>query len=218
MPYFELETGTPAFPPAHFADPDGLLATGGELTADWLTAAYRAGIYLWCSPMEPLYWWSPDPRIVLFPDELKEPASAKKIQDEANFQTHFNRDLNSLLKQCEEQWNRPPMSRAWLSGAFIQAYLELQQRGRVRFISLEQNGKIQGGAFGALIGKIFFCEYVCQTQAGWAELALLLLARKLQNEGVICIDLHKDTAATDDIGYREISKNEFLSLLAQNSL
>ncbi len=214
MPFFELQTGKPSFPPAHFADQEGLLATGGELTADWLLAAYRAGIYLWCSPMEPLYWWSPDPRIVLFPEEVSVPEEVRKLQKEGGFEQRLNEELERLIASCEKQWNQPPMNRAWLSGALAQAYAELEKRGVVRSILLEQDGEIRGGAFGSLAGKVFFCEYVCGTQNGWPELALIELCHQLQKEGISCMDLHKDTTATDDIGYREISRNEFLGLLS----
>ena len=214
MPYFELPpAGPPSFPPAHFADQEGLLATGGELTAEWLLTAYQAGIYLWCSPMEPLYWWSPDPRIVLFPQDIFIPESVRALQNDESLQKLFNAELPRLIKLCEEQWNQPPMSREWLSGAFARAYLELEETGVVRSIILQKNGEILGGAFGALHGRVFSCEYVCETQSGYAELALIELSRKLSTEGMTCMDLHKDTSATDDIGYREISKNEFLSLL-----
>ncbi len=213
MPLFELHTQEPHFPPAEFADSQGLLAVGGQLTADWLLAAYRSGLYLWCSPMEPLQWWSPDPRIVLFPDELKIPENIKQLATREALQIKLNSSLSELMDLCQNCLNKPPMSAEWLTGAFAKSYLELEEKKLVRSATVWLEGKLIGGAFGALLRKVFFGEYVCQSTESMAELALVSLTQQVQKEGAMLMDLHKDTMATDDIGYREISRAEFLSFL-----
>ncbi len=213
MPLFELHAQEPDFPPAQFADSQGLLAVGGQLTAEWLIAAYRSGLYLWCSPMEPLQWWSPDPRIVLFPEELKVPEYIEQLTTKTELQIQLNSPLARLIDFCQNCLNKPPMSAEWLTGAFAKSYLELEKKKLVRSATVWLEGKLVGGAFGSLLEKVFFGEYVCQTAEGMAELALIALTRHLQKEGAALIDLHKDSMATDDIGYREISRAEFLSFL-----
>lgn len=215
MPFFELSADKIAFPPSHFADVDGLLAEGGDITADWLMAGYKTGAFLWSSPVEPLRWWAPDPRIVLMTNEvIISTKLQKKIEDYQAFVT-YNQDIEKLMQFCEKYYNKGAMNPEWLTGMFVNAYRDLYALGVVRSIEVHQDGVLIGGAFGTVIGNVFFGEYVCG-DAEVSELALVLLAKHLQKEGVELLDLHKETMATADIGYREISKNEFVSFLTKN--
>lgn len=213
MPFFELPNDKISFPPSHFADVDGLLAEGGGISADWLLAAYKTGVFLWSSPVEPLRWWAPDPRIILMVDELIVPTKLQnKLSEFQPFLT-YNQGLESLMKLCEEIYNVGEMNPAWITGMFINAYKELFSLGVVRSVEIWEGKDLLGGVFGVVQGKVFFGEYVCGKGVDIPEIALIAAVEKLKEEGVQLIDLHKETMTTCDIGYREISKNEFVSFL-----
>ena len=213
MPYFFFPPEEVKFPPAHFADIDGLLAQGGEISAEWLLEGYTNGVFLWADPMEPLKWWSPDPRVVLFPNqvELPPPLQATLAQDLYMFTYHEK--LAECLAFCESIENKKPMYPGWLTGQFKQSYLELNAQGRVRSCLVWNHGKLVACAFGTQVGKVYFGEHVCSTSEEAAKIALVKLAQKLAAERLTMMDVHKETNLTEDIGFQEISRNEYLDLL-----
>ncbi len=215
MPVFELSGAQPSFPPPEFADAGGLLAVGGRLTADWLEAAYRQGILVWGPPLKPLHWWCPPTRTVLMPGREQVPSVAANLVASRPYRARFNEDLEAIIAACRARWNRTHQSAGWIREPFVQAYLELQTRGKARSVALWEQETLKGGAFGARIGAVFFCEYVVGDH-GYAEAALLALAKRLWAEGVVCIDLHKGSAATENVGAIEITRDEFLTLLKKH--
>ena len=213
MPFFELNKDEISFPPAHFADIHGLLAEGGDITGDWLLAGYKAGVFLWSSPIEALRWWSPDPRIVLFVNELKISADLQELKGKNAYIITYDQDLTGLLKLCEKIYNHGEMNPKWLPGVLANAYSALKEKGVLHSVEIWQDDNLLGGMFGTILGTVFFGEYVCGVQENIAELALISSVEKLKKEGVTLFDLHKETMETEDVGYREISRNEFISLL-----
>lgn len=207
MPYFFLPPDEIKFPPGHFADLDGLLAQGGDLTADWIIAGYQNGVFLWSSPMEPLKWFCPDPRVVIFPDQLS------RIEYPAKYHFEFNSDLTSILDYCEALENKKEMNPAWVTGKFKQVYSELDQRGFVHSVQIKEESELIGVAFGSQIGRVFFMEYVSGKEEKIRESVLIALVNYLKDQGIQMIDVHKETNLTIDIGYSEISRNEYLDLL-----
>ncbi len=215
MPVFKLHNHTVAFPPAHFADGEGLLGEGGEINAQWLLEGYKSGFYLWTSPMRYPKWWTPDPRIVLFPKDLDVPEYINEGIQKSNFKVTFNQDLEGVMKFIQSIENKGEMNSGWLTGKLINAYLEIEKRKLSLSVEVYKNDKLVGGAFGASNGKIYFGEYINGTEEFAKEYALIELVKKLQQENYSILDLQKETNETIDIGLTEISRSEYIRILKQ---
>ncbi len=215
MPVFKFDKEIIAFPPADFADSEGLLGEGGEISADWLLEGYKSGFYLWTNPMRYPKWWTPDPRIVLFPNDLDVPEQLSKAIERANFSAIFDQDLEAVMKLIQSIENKGEMNNGWLTGRLLKAYLEIEKRGLALSVAVYQDGNLVGGAFGASNGKIYFGEYINGTVEYAKEYALISLAKKLQQENFTLMDLHKETNETVDIGLMEISRSEYIRILKQ---
>ncbi len=213
MPNFKLSNENISFPPAHYADSEGLLAEGGEISAPWLLEGYKNGYYLWTSPMQYPKWWTPDPRIVMFPKDLEIPDYVYEGIKDANFSVRFNQNLEGVMRFIQSIENNSAMNSGWLTGKLINAYLEIEKMGLTISVEVYKNNTLVGGAFGATNRKLFFGEYINGTEKFASEFALISLAKKLQKENYTLLDLHKETNETIDIGLREISRNEYIQLL-----
>ena len=160
MPYFELSKDEIAFPPAYFADIDGLVAVGGDMTVERLLLAYNSGIYYWHYPLKHIKWWSPDPRIVLMIDsfELSE-NRLDNLQDE--FRVGVNTNFEKVLRLCQQVYNiQDSMSNEWLSERAVRSFLELHKKGFAHAVEVWKGDQLVGGLFGVAIGKLFFGEYL----------------------------------------------------------
>lgn len=213
MPFFFLPPDKIKFPPAHFADLDGLLAQGGDLTGEWIIEGLKSGVYLWSSPMEPLRWWSPDPRLVVFPDRLNTGNDIEKHQEDYSNTVVINKNLEKCLDLCENIENKGEMNPKWLTVAARKVYLELEGKGLVENLQVWQKDQIKACAFGVLIGKMFFTEYVCSLENGLGETAFLKLAEHLLSKGIKMMDVQKETNIIEDIGIQEITRNEYIDLV-----
>lgn len=215
MPVFKLQKETLAFPPAHFADSEGFLCEGGIISAEWLLEGYKNGFYLWTNPMRYPKWWTPDPRIIMFPKDLDVPDYVEKGIKEANFKVTFNKDLLQVMKLIQTIENKGEMNNGWLTGKFINAFLEIEKKGLTLSVEVYKEDELVGGAFGASNGKIYFGEYINGTEEFAREYALIELAKKLKQENYSLIDLQKETNETIDIGLSEISRSEYIRILKQ---
>jgi len=213
MPSFQLSKENNSFPPAHFADSEGLLAEGGEISAPWLLEGYKNGYYLWTSPMQYPKWWTPDPRIVMFPNDLDTPDYIFEGIEKSNFKVTFNKDLMGVMNLIQSIENNSAMNSGWLTRKLINAYLEIEKMGLAISVEIYKNNTLVGGAFGAANGKLYFGEYINGTEKFASEFALISLAKKLQKENYTLLDLHKETNETIDVGLREISRNEYINIL-----
>ncbi len=212
MPFFDLAPDKISFPPGHFADVDGLLAIGGDTTAEWLLKAYEGGIFQWSTPMELLHWWSPNPRIVLLAENLEYHGDLNPANDDT-LSTTFNQDLNAIMKAIEKMNNKPPMDRKWITGSFIKAYKDLAKIADVQSCEIWKEGELIAGVFGTVINKVFFGEYVHGINEDVKCSVLIALVESLSKKGVVLFDLTKETMETGDIGYTEIPRSEFFIFL-----
>lgn len=215
MPVFKLDSDTIAFPPADFADSEGLLGEGGEINARWLLEGYKSGFYVWASPMQYPKWWTPDPRIVLFPKDLDVPKHVTEGIRKAGFTATFNRDLEGVMKLIQRIENKETINNGWLTGKFINAFLDIEKLGNALSVEVYKEAQLVGGAFGACNRKFYFGEYINGTEKYAKEFALITLTKKLQEENYILLDLQKETNETIDIGLAEISRSEYLRVLKQ---
>jgi len=215
MPIFKLKSDIISFPPPDFGDNDGLLAEGGEITAKWLLEGYKSGFYLWTNPMRYPKWWTPDPRIVLFPKDLDVPDYITEEIKSANFRVTFNQNLENVMKLIQSIENKEEMNSGWLTGKLINAFLEIEKLGYALSVEVYKDDVLVGGAFGVNNGKFYFSEYINGTEKYARECALIELTKKLQKENYTLLDLQKETNETINIGLTEISRTEYIRILKQ---
>lgn len=201
------------FPPLEraLARPNGLLAAGGDLSVARLLAAYRRGIFPWFSPGEPILWWAPDPRMVLFPDEFKVSRSLKKRLARADYELRVDTAFTRVMQACAEP--RDGTGGTWISPAMIAAYGALHEAGYAHSFETWIGGELAGGLYGVALGRAFYGESMFARQTDASKIALAHLVRHLQAEGYGVIDCQMNTAHLASLGAREIPRAEFAALL-----
>ena len=156
MPIFELSKEETKYPPAQYADSQGLLCEGGGLSAEQLINAYKSGLYFWFDPMRYIKWWSPDPRIVMFPEKIKVPDYIKQDLDKTGYTIAFNEDLDDVMRLCQSIENIGEMSPAWITERTIRVFKALNELGHVIAIGVFKDKQLVGGLYGVTIGKVYF--------------------------------------------------------------
>ncbi len=201
------------FPPAHEAEPDGLLAIGGDLSVERLLLAYRKGIFPWYEGKD-ILWWSPSPRFVLFPDELNVSKSMKPVLRNDSFRFTINRAFAQVIHNCKETF-RPDQDGTWITDEVEQAYNNLHQLGHAHSAEAWSNGKLVGGLYGIKMGKIFFGESMFAHASNASKFAFINLVKQLQLEGVQLIDCQVYTPHLETLGARMIEGAEFQEYLSK---
>ncbi|PMR78676.1 leucyl/phenylalanyl-tRNA--protein transferase [Halomonas urumqiensis] len=201
------------FPPVDEAltDPDGLLAVGGELNADWLLAAYQRGIFPWFSDDQPILWWSPDPRMVLFPDQLIVRRSLAKRMRNAGFTVSANTAFNAVVDGCAAPRDDQPGT--WITDDMRHAYAELHRLGAAQSVEVWREKRLVGGLYGVTLGPVFFGESMFSREADASKVALVTLARAMQAGGGRLIDCQMHTRHLQSLGARDIARHEFIGYL-----
>lgn len=219
--YYQLSTGRVAaierdcaFPLLNQAlsEPNGLIAIGGDLSVARLLSAYSQGIFPWYNEGEPIMWWSPSPRMVLFPDELKISSSLKKTLKKNPFEVRFNTAFRLVITACS-QTRRGEQGGTWIGEDMLNAYCKLHNLGYA--ISMESwlEGKLVGGCYGIKIGHMFYGESMFHTQTDASKVAFVHLVNQLKNEGVGMIDCQMKTPLLASFGGREIEREAFMQKL-----
>jgi len=205
-----------AFPPAENAlhEPDGLLAAGGDLKPARLLAAYRRGIFPWYSRGQPILWWSPDPRTVLFPQQMKVSRSLAKRARNSGFETRFDTDFMGVMRACGDRALRPEGT--WITREMCAAYAELHRLGYAHSVETWLNGELVGGLYGVRLGKVFFGESMFSRVSDASKFALKSLCEHLIEQQVAIIDCQMATPHLLSLGACLIPRSEFLHLLQQH--
>lgn len=206
-----------SFPPAERAltYPNGLLAAGGDLSPQRILAAYHRGIFPWYSPDEPILWWCPDPRMVLFPAELHIHRSLAKLIRNRAYEIRFDTAFREVLAGCALP--RPGQDGTWISAEMTEAYCALHELGFAHSIETWIDGKLAGGLYGMAIGQVFFGESMFALQPDASKIAFVHLVQRLHAAGFGLIDCQMKTHHLSRFGGREIPRGEFLAHL-QNLL
>jgi len=194
-------------------EPNGLIAIGGDLSLPRLLSAYRQGIFPWFSEGEPILWWSPDPRMVLFPDELKVADSLKKTLRKQKFEVRFNTAFREVISACSSTL-RCGQDGTWITQDIIDAYCVLHEAGYAISAESWLDGKLAGGCYGVKIGNMFFGESMFHHITDASKVAFASLVEHLKNQSVGMIDCQMKTAHLASLGAREISRAEFIKKLA----
>jgi leucyl/phenylalanyl-tRNA--protein transferase len=213
MPVFQLSDSL-IFPPPDLAREDGLLAVGGDLSVPRLLLAYEQGIFPWYSPGEPILWWSPNPRLVLFPEEFHLAKRLARTIRQQVFRITFDTDFARVIRACG-QTRRKDGQGTWLDEAMIEAYCQLHALGHAHSVECWQDGELVGGLYGVALGAAFFGESMFSLVPDSSKVALAALVDRLKRWGFELIDCQVGTGHLQRLGAREISGEEFSARLAQ---
>ena len=210
MPLFALNHEY-IFPQVHLADADGLLAIGGDLEQERLLLVYRHGIFPWYSE-PPVLWWSPDPRLVLFPDELIVSKSMQKCMRKNIFHFTMNTAFEKVINSCKTVY-RPTQHGTWITDELEAAFVKLHANGYAQSGEAWCNDELVGGIYGLRIGNIFFAESMFSIQTNASKFALINFVQQLQKDGVVLIDCQVYSTHLVSLGAREISRPDFTKFL-----
>jgi leucyl/phenylalanyl-tRNA--protein transferase len=201
------------FPPVEDAMEDGLLAAGGDLSTERLLLAYRSGIFPWYDDDIPL-WWCPDPRFVLFPEELYISKSMRQLLKKDVFEFTVNKAFAQVIENCRIA-ERPGQDGTWINDDIISAYSRLHQLGYAWSAETWQHGKLVGGLYGIRMGRVFFGESMFSTVSNASKYAFIKWATQLRQEGTALIDCQVFTEHLESLGARMVPRAEFIALLSQ---
>jgi len=208
--------GDAPFPPVSKAlnSPNGLLCAGGDLSADRLLGAYSRGIFPWFSEGDPILWWSPDPRMVLFPEELKVSRSLRKSVARGAYEVRFDTAFSRVVLACAAP--RTGHGGTWIVPEMIAAYTELHERGFAHSAECWLEGELVGGLYGVSLGKVFFGESMFARARDASKVALVHLVARLRGRDYRVIDCQQATAHLASLGAREIPRAAFAQLLRES--
>lgn len=210
MPLYALNNEL-IFPPVAFAEPDGLLAIGGDLSMERLLLAYRQGIFPWYEGQH-ILWWSPDPRCVLFPEELKVSKSMRQLLRKETFTFTINKAFREVIAGCKTV-SRRGQDGTWITEEVREAYGKLHGAGYAHSAETWLDGELVGGLYGIRLGRAFFGESMFSKASNASKYAFIRYVRQLQSEGVELIDCQVHTEHLESLGARMISRGEFIKLI-----
>jgi leucyl/phenylalanyl-tRNA--protein transferase len=212
IPWLEPEQ---PFPPLHRAlrEPNGLLAAGGDLSVKRLVAAYRQGIFPWYGEGQPVLWWSPDPRMVLYPREITVSRSLRKRLRKRDFELRVDTCFVRVMRACAEP--RAGQGGTWITDDMLEAYASLHAAGMAHSVETWIDGELTGGLYGVALGGVFFGESMFSRTTDASKIALVHLARQLERWNFGIVDCQMATAHLASLGAREIPRKDFVRALSE---
>lgn len=210
MPIFALDKEI-FFPPVHLAEPDGLLAMGGDLSPERILLGYRKGIFPWYE-CDTILWWSPDPRFVLFPPELKISKSIKSLLKKTGFDFTINHDFKGVIHACKKT-KRPGQEGTWITDEVEKAYCKLYELGHAHSAEVWKDGELVGGLYGIKLGKVFFGESMFSLISNASRFAFIKYVQQLKEEEIELIDCQVYTEYLESLGAMMIDRKDFINLL-----
>ena len=197
MPIFQLVEEI-LFPPAHMASQSGILAVGGDLSPARILEAYRPGIFPWYADEEPIIWWFPNPRFVLFPSEIKVSRSMKQLLRQGRFRITFDQDFSGVITACQKP--RPGQAGTWITQEMKDAYIALYDLGYAHSVEAWQGYHLAGGLYGVSLGRCFFGESMFSKVNNASKAALITLTKRLEARGFGLIDCQVRSAHLASLG------------------
>lgn len=213
MPVFGLDERI-LFPHPRLAEENGLLAIGGDLSVERLLAAYRAGIFPWFSESEPLLWWSPDPRAVLFPERLKISKSMARLRRQGRFRISFDLAFEDVVGHCAAV-TRPGQKETWITDEMASAYGDLHRDGYAHSVEVWRDQMLVGGLYGVALGRCFFGESMFARESNASKLALVQLVSLLTTREYELIDCQVLNPHMASLGAEDCPREDFLARLAR---
>jgi len=211
MPVFRL-TDKIVFPPPDLAEDEGLLAVGGDLSEQRLLLAYSMGIFPWYSDGSPILWWSPDPRLILLPEELKISRSLKQTIKKGIFKVTMDRAFDSVIRNCASVLRKDDRG-TWITDEMIGAYINLNNSGYAHSVESWVDGELAGGLYGVALGSAFFGESMFARKGNASKVAFVTLVQQLLRWGFTLIDCQITTSHLKNFGAHEISRTAFMKML-----
>jgi leucyl/phenylalanyl-tRNA--protein transferase len=202
------------FPPVEYASEEGIVALGGDLSPERLLLAYRSGIFPWYNPGEPIIWWSPDPRFVLYPSKLKVSKSSRQILKKGLFEVSYDRAFEQVIAHCQ-QVARKGQHGTWITNEMREAYVQMHRMGYAHSVEVWQEGKLVGGLYGLSLGRVFFGESMFSLVSNASKIGFITLCRRLENEGFSLIDCQVYTQYLESLGAELIPRKQFISELQE---
>lgn len=215
MVMYRLNRQDIRFPPIEQATPEGLLAIGGDLRPERLLEAYRHGIFPWYNDDQPILWWSPDPRAVLFPNKLHVPRSLQKCLRQNRFTVTLDTSFRTVMEQCAGPRTQYPEGGTWITEDMLDAYTQLYDLGYAHSVETWQDGLLVGGLYGVAIGGAFFAESMFTTVDDASKVALVRLVRQLHAWGFRMIDCQQFSPHVARFGGEEIPRSGFVAHLTE---
>ena len=200
-----------SFPPVHLSEPDGLLAIGGDLSPERLLVAYQNGIFPWYEG-EHILWWCPDPRFVLFPDDLKVSKSMQALLKKDVFEFTINKAFKEVIHNCK-QTKRQGQGGTWITDEVEKAYFKMHKLGNAHSAETWKDGKLVGGLYGIKLGKVFFGESMFSKASNASKFAFIKYVQQLKSENVYLIDCQVYTSHLESLGAAMIPREKFVGLL-----
>lgn len=200
------------FPPVSQANPDGILAIGGDLSPDRLVLAYKSGIFPWFEQGETIMWWSPNSRMVLFPEELIVSKSMRNILNKNAFSVTFNQNFRDVISNCQNI-KRDGQTGTWITNEMIEAYCKLNELGIAKSVEVWQNEELVGGLYGIDLGHIFCGESMFSTISNASKVGFISLVNQLKKDNYNLLDCQVYNEHLESLGCREIERTEFIELL-----
>lgn len=215
MPVYWLREDELSFPHPQQASSDGLLAVGGDLSVERLLLAYSWGIFPWYTQGDPILWWHPDPRFVLFPDNLKVSKSMRPYFNQQKYRATYDQAFSEVIKACSAVPRRGQDS-TWITDDMIAAYEELHAAGFAHSVEVWQGEELVGGLYGIALGRVFFGESMFAKATNASKFGFISLVRNLNQWGFQLIDCQQETSHLASLGAELISRQAFLDILTEN--
>ena len=200
----------PTFPPVESASPEGLLAVGGDLSSERMLAAYSRGIFPWYNPGQPILWWSPDPRAVLYPEKLKITRSLRQSLKRGHLRVTIDTRFREVMLACAAPREQYPGGGTWINDDMVEAYTQLYEMGYAHSVETWQENRLVGGLYGVALGGVFFGESMFARVDDASKIALVALTRKLHEWGFTLIDCQIPSAHLSSLGAQEIARGAFM--------
>jgi leucyl/phenylalanyl-tRNA---protein transferase len=215
MPVMWLSPTDIFFPNPDYFDTPDIVAVGGDLSPERLLLAYSLGIFPWFNEGEDILWWSPDPRMVLFPDELVVSKSMRPYFNQGKFKVTYNADFQGVMKACMNQ-SRQGQDGTWINQDMVKSYTVLHQQGHAHSVEVWQEGIMIGGLYGIAIGKIFYGESMFANVSNASKFGFISFVNKLKEQGFLMIDCQQETRHLASLGAKLISREAFYAVLKRN--
>lgn len=204
------------FPPVSQANRDGVLAIGGDLSPERLLLAYKSGIFPWFEPGDPILWWSPNPRMVLFLEELIVSKSMRNILNRKSFKVTFNQNFREVIAHCQNV-KRNGQTGTWITNDMIEAYCNLNNLGIAKSVEVWQNEELVGGLYGIDLGTIFCGESMFSLVSNASKVAFIALVEQLKEKNYKLLDCQVYNPHLESLGCREIKRSEFIAILSNEN-
>jgi leucyl/phenylalanyl-tRNA--protein transferase len=204
------------FPPVTTATSDGILAIGGNLSSERLLLAYKSGIFPWFNHGEPILWWAPSSRMVLFFEDLIISKSMRNILNRNVFKVTFNQEFKAVISNCRSI-KREGQNGTWISDEMIEAYCNLHKLGIAKSVEVWQNEELVGGLYGIDLGNVFCGESMFSKVNNASKVAFITLANQLKNDNYKLLDCQVYNEHLESLGCNEIDREDFMKILNENS-